>query len=506
MKVEMNSKTKLVQDLINISIINDHYMVGEPFNIYLKDVYPSFISTNYSLKEIIVMIEMNSKPNVTQKLQNLNVMDIKIDENPTSIYKDPTSIVKDKLLNKIMLKAKKKNISFIGEGYNIFFDKDEKEDILDSFNLPELKDILIILESTTLEDLTLEREENEAEINEKPTLEFQKKEVLNEIMLEVESKFILYVDKYKIDFELDTNEDLYDSFNINELKNILSIVQEMSRQIKDGEEFLDVLEIVDRFKEGAIKKEREVNEKLWWRKNYPKGMFLVTDEDTVYTVYDKAKDARDTFDRNTDGYTKMYEFMHELSEDMYPLQEDTYKDTQSSEENIDAAEYVRACVEAIVLPHHEAIDKFKKTGGKIAYGNLWNTHFSESLKKEVRSRDNNKCVVCYEEKNLHVHHKIPRNLGGIHHKHNLVTLCSSCHSVIETGDLERAFKKCLSNYLLKKIYMQRSVDLKKDVYILKQEVIDTLESVLFTLDNRNEQFLVDDLIGILKKVDYIFSN
>lgn len=501
MEVIKNHKTKLVQDLIDISLGNNHYIVGEPFNIYLKDLYPEFITTNYSIKQIKKMIVMNSKPNVTQGQQNVNVIDIKIDE-------DPISIEKNKLFNRIMWKAKKKNISFIGEGYNISFGIDETEDILDSFNLAQLKDILIILESTTLKDLTLEREENEAANNEKLTLEFQKNEVLNEIMIEVESKFILYVDKYKIDFELDTKEDLYESFNINELKNILSIVQEMSSQIKDGEEYLDVLEIVDRFKEGAIKKETVVNEKPWWRKNYPKGMFLVTDEDTVYTVYDKAKEARDIFDRNTEGYTKMYEFMHELSEDMYPLheEEDTYKDTQSTEENIDAAEYVRACVEAIVLPHHEAIDKLKKTGGKIAYGNLWNTHFSESLKKEVRSRDNNKCVVCYEENNLHIHHKIPRKLGGIHHKHNLVTLCSSCHSVIETGDLERAFKKCLSNYLLKKIYMQRSVDLKKDVYILKQEVIDTLESVLFTLDNRNEQSLVNDLIGILKKVDYIFSN
>ena len=86
----------------------------------------------------------------------------------------------------------------------------------------------------------------------------------------------------------------------------------------------------------------------------------------------------------------------------------------------------------------------------LMLADIWNTHFPEGLIDEVRKRDNYRCVVCNEESYLHVHHKIPRNLGGIHHKHNLVTLCASCHGVIETGDLERAYQKCLSNYLKKR--------------------------------------------------------
>ncbi|MGR5911350.1 HNH endonuclease [Bacillus cereus] len=59
--------------------------------------------------------------------------------------------------------------------------------------------------------------------------------------------------------------------------------------------------------------------------------------------------------------------------------------------------------------------------GKL-YGDLWNVPFKESLKVEVKDRDDWKCVIACET-DLHVHHKIPRKLGAYYHKDNLVTLC-----------------------------------------------------------------------------------
>ena len=51
--------------------------------------------------------------------------------------------------------------------------------------------------------------------------------------------------------------------------------------------------------------------------------------------------------------------------------------------------------------------------------------FSDELKKSIKERDGNKCVMCDKSKNLNVHH-IDRDKHNNNHN-NLIVLCSSCH-------------------------------------------------------------------------------
>ena len=134
------------------------------------------------------------------------------------------------------------------------------------------------------------------------------------------------------------------------------------------------------------------------------------------------------------------------------------------------AELVLFRVETIILPHIEVIDKYEKSGGRIIFSDLWHQPFTESLKNEVRERDNFRCVICESEANLHVHHKIPRNLGGIHHPDNLVTLCGSCHGAVERAELNKAFIKCLANYRKTKSMKSISLNLPVNKTLLRSQV------------------------------------
>ncbi|MGD1042505.1 MAG: HNH endonuclease [Sedimentisphaerales bacterium] len=51
----------------------------------------------------------------------------------------------------------------------------------------------------------------------------------------------------------------------------------------------------------------------------------------------------------------------------------------------------------------------------------------KDIRKDVLSRDENKCRLCNKEDNLHVHHVKPISKGGNHTPQNLITLCKVCH-------------------------------------------------------------------------------
>lgn len=48
-------------------------------------------------------------------------------------------------------------------------------------------------------------------------------------------------------------------------------------------------------------------------------------------------------------------------------------------------------------------------------------------RKEIRKRDGNICQMCGTEKDLSIHHIVPRSVGGGNENHNLITLCNDCH-------------------------------------------------------------------------------
>lgn len=49
-------------------------------------------------------------------------------------------------------------------------------------------------------------------------------------------------------------------------------------------------------------------------------------------------------------------------------------------------------------------------------------------------RDKYNCQVCGSKENLSAHHIIPRAEGGGHEVDNLITLCGSCHDLVEIAD------------------------------------------------------------------------
>lgn len=66
-------------------------------------------------------------------------------------------------------------------------------------------------------------------------------------------------------------------------------------------------------------------------------------------------------------------------------------------------------------------------GGRYPYyGEDW---FQK--RRQTLERDNYRCKICGSTKKLHVHHIIPRRLGGNNELSNLITLCAACHERLE---------------------------------------------------------------------------
>jgi len=59
---------------------------------------------------------------------------------------------------------------------------------------------------------------------------------------------------------------------------------------------------------------------------------------------------------------------------------------------------------------------------------------STLVKKQVRSKCNNKCVKCSADKNLHFHHVDRFASGGQNTVDNLFLLCASCHAEEHKGE------------------------------------------------------------------------
>jgi 5-methylcytosine-specific restriction endonuclease McrA len=49
-------------------------------------------------------------------------------------------------------------------------------------------------------------------------------------------------------------------------------------------------------------------------------------------------------------------------------------------------------------------------------------------------RDGHQCFLCHADRDLSVHHRIPRHLSRDDSPGNLVTLCRQCHDTIEALD------------------------------------------------------------------------
>lgn len=290
-----------------------------------------------------------------------------------------------------------------------------------------------------------------------------------------------------------------------EIEDFLGILEDM--RFAEYEEAIDILEVIDKYRDGRIKtieqKESKIDDS--WRSMIP-GVVKKTvrnwKKDDLHTIYEHAKTLIPSH-RN-----EVIPFISEMSQILFDL--DVNQDDDDEEDVIESIDSVgdsiMSLVEMIILPHLEVIDLIQKNGGKITFANVWNKPFNDSLKNEVKDRDGWKCVVCESETDLHVHHKIPREKGGIHHPDNLITLCSSCHGVIETADIKHAFQRCLANYKKNKYKQLRPQNIGIDKKLLQEEVENTLDSILFTLNQKDERALMEDVLGVMQRLEFIFYN
>jgi len=54
---------------------------------------------------------------------------------------------------------------------------------------------------------------------------------------------------------------------------------------------------------------------------------------------------------------------------------------------------------------------------------------STSTRRAVYARDGYACALCQSTKSFHVHHVLPRSLGGKSELSNLICLCHTCHAI-----------------------------------------------------------------------------
>lgn len=134
---------KLVDQLLEVSNVNGHYIVAEPYNIYLRDLQYSFIYKNYSVDQIKEMIQMNSTPYSMEDESDLE-HSLDLETENACLLQEVTE--KYKVIYKIMTLVDAKNINFIGQNYNIFFKVDTDEDLIENFSVSQLKKLLKIVE------------------------------------------------------------------------------------------------------------------------------------------------------------------------------------------------------------------------------------------------------------------------------------------------------------------------------------------------------------------------
>ena len=132
----------------------------------------------------------------------------------------------------------------------------------------------------------------------------------------------------------------------------------------------------------------------------------------------------------------------------------------------------------------------------IDYWNL--SDVPSNVREFVLERDNYKCQICESKNKLHIHHITKRCSGGDHNPDNLVTLCSSCHRYIETGDIDIASKGCLKNAL--KYY-----GINNDTNLITfSSIYNDLLKIQKLIGNDNKEEANNNINILLDKLENIF--
>lgn len=290
----------------------------------------------------------------------------------------------------------------------------------------------------------------------------------------------------------------------NELEDFLGALEDY--QIEDEFGSFDPLGVIAKYSEGSIRTSNTIDTPKVdnsWRKTIPSILKRHIENwktEDLKVFYFKARDLIEV-DRKA-----IIPFVAELSHLVFDEGAVTEEGVDELEVNAtdSIADGIMSLVEMIIGPHLEVMDIIQQRGGNIKFSNLWHKPFTEQLKQKVKDRDEWRCVICEGETDLHVHHKIPRDKGGIHHPDNLVTLCASCHGVIETADIKKAFEKCLINYKKNQFNQLKPKDLSMDKRLLQEEVETSLDQILLQLNQKDEHKLMEEVIGVIQRLEVLF--
>lgn len=67
----------------------------------------------------------------------------------------------------------------------------------------------------------------------------------------------------------------------------------------------------------------------------------------------------------------------------------------------------------------------------------WNGGSSANwIRKKVKERDGNRCIICGFDFCVQIHHITPRNKGGTNDFHNMITLCPNHHKMADLGIID----------------------------------------------------------------------
>ncbi|MDQ0253372.1 hypothetical protein J2S74_000744 [Evansella vedderi] len=320
---------------------------------------------------------------------------------------------------------------------------------------------------------------------------------------------------FDIDFQTITDHELRYVNSKEDRELIITTLERLFDQTVSNPTDLDLinpLEVIEKYRSGAIIEEEDEkgqeNSNNEWRKNIPGVMKLNIrswNTDSLDEFYRKAKDLMNSYQGGKELET-IRAFVCDLSEIVFEQKqeeedEEDWREGEGDDDGVSAA--ILSLVEMIILPHHEVLERIEERGGQILFSDIWSQPFNDTLKNAVKDRDGWACVICGADKGLHVHHKIPRKFGGVNHKDNLVTLCHSCHPAIETADIKHAYTKCLANYW-KNRNKRMIMPVAENKTQLKQEVEASLDSLVVALSNRKEDKLVEEVLGVMKRLEVIF--
>jgi hypothetical protein len=286
-----------------------------------------------------------------------------------------------------------------------------------------------------------------------------------------------------------------------EKEDIESFLEEIDQEVEsEKEEPLDKIAMINKYMCNSKPPKIQLDES--WRKFTPKVIKTnIKDWNSapIESVYEQAKTIMESSTGKERG--AILPFVVELSQIIFENQEERVKSQGYSDDEI--SDLIMSRVEMVILPHLEMLDIISQRHGEIPFSQLDDAPYTDSLKKHVIARDEQKCVICEAGKDLHVQQKIPLDKGGINHEANLVTLCSSCQEAIKTANVQYAFERCLANY--KKHHNPSSQEfLSQDIEELKEEVEKILDRLIIELENLKQDKLTKDVIDVKKRLEIIY--